>query len=93
MFVPRDEPTSEKHYALFMSSLSARPRELFLGSMYFEGKNNKIYISRRLDQRRKKRDIRNRLRYTSRNIHELFSWIYTRCSFFTQQRLRLFPCS
>lgn len=38
MFVPRDEPTSEKHYALFMSSLSARPRELFLGSMYFEGK-------------------------------------------------------
>lgn len=37
MFVPRDEPTSEKHYALFMSSLSARPRELFLGSMYFDG--------------------------------------------------------
>lgn len=26
----RDEPMSEKHYALFMSSLSARSRELFL---------------------------------------------------------------
>lgn len=52
MFVPRDEPTSEKHYALFMSSLSARPRELLLGSMYFEGeKQYIIYISRRLDQR------------------------------------------
>ena len=35
----RDVPTSEKHYALFMSSLSAHSRELCLESMYFEEKD------------------------------------------------------
>lgn len=37
----RDEPMSEKHYALFMSSLSARSRELFFcGSIHFEERND-----------------------------------------------------
>lgn len=32
---------SEKHYALFMSSLSARSRELFFcGSIHFEERND-----------------------------------------------------